>query len=92
MHAVVGKVSIAPGQFDGSLKALRGEVVPRVSKAPGFVKGYWAVSDDKSEGSSFLVFDSKQSAENAMTMARSSPMPPGVAFVSIEIREVTADA
>jgi hypothetical protein len=53
---------------------------------------YWAVSDDKSEGSSFLVFDSKQSAENAVTMARNSPMPPGVAFVSIEIREVTADA
>jgi hypothetical protein len=64
MHAVLGRVSIAPGQFDGSLKALRGEV----------------------------VFDSKQSAENAMTMARNSPMPPGVAFVSIEIREVTADA
>jgi len=92
MHAVIGKVSIAAGQADGALKALRAEVVPRVSKAPGFVKGYWTMSEDKTEGSSFLVFDSRQSAEAAATMARSAPTPPGVAFIGIDIREVTADA
>jgi hypothetical protein len=92
MHAVIGKVSIAPGQFDAAHKVLRGEIVPRVSQAPGFVKGYWTVSDDKTNGTSLLVFDSKQSAENAATMARNGPMPPGVALVGVEICEVTADA
>jgi hypothetical protein len=92
MHAVIGRVSIAAGQADGALKALRGEVVPRVSKAPGFVKGYWTMSDDKTEGLSFMVFDSRQSAENAAAMARTAPVPSGVAFIGIEIREVTADA
>jgi hypothetical protein len=92
MHAVIGRVSIAGGQWEGALKALRGEVVPRISKAPGFVKGYWTVSDDKTEGFSFMVFDSRQSAENAAAMARNSPMPAGVAFIGSDIREVTADA
>jgi hypothetical protein len=92
MYAVIGSVSIAAGQFEGAHKSLREQVVPRVSQAPGFVKGYWTATDDRSKGSSFIVFDSKQNAENAATMARSQPMPPGVAFTNIEIREVTADA
>jgi hypothetical protein len=40
MHAVVVTVSIAPGQVEASRKALREQVVPRVSHARGFVKGY----------------------------------------------------
>ncbi len=47
MHTVVVTVNIAAGQIETSRKALREEVVPRISKAPGFVKGYWTAGTDK---------------------------------------------
>src|SRR4029453_14801660 len=40
MHAVVSNVSIQAGQFEAARKMLSEEVVPRIRKAPGFVKGY----------------------------------------------------
>ena len=39
MHAVVVNVTVSDEQ--GSLAALREQVVPRISQAPGFVAGYW---------------------------------------------------
>jgi len=39
MHAVVVRVSI--GDPEDAQKALTEQVVPRVSRAPGFVAGYW---------------------------------------------------
>ena len=38
------------------------------------------------------VFRTKQDAENAMTMVRNSPPPPGVTLNSVEVREVVAEA
>ena len=59
MHAVVVRVNIGdPGKAE---QGLREEVVPRVSKAPGFVGGYWTRSDDGSNGLSMIVFDSEES-------------------------------
>ena len=45
MHSVITSVSIAPGQFEKARQSLKDEVVPRASKAPGFVKGYWTISN-----------------------------------------------
>jgi hypothetical protein len=92
MHAVVTTVSIAPGQFEASRKALQENVVPQVSKAPGFVKGYWAVAPDAKSGLSLVVFKTKPDAENAAKMARSNPTPPGVTLNTVEVREVVAEA
>jgi len=92
MHAVVVMVRIAPGQFDSARKSLHDEVVPRVSKAPGFVKGYWMISADSTQGTSFIVFDNKQHAEAAMQMVRSTPTPPGVTIGTVDVREVVAEA
>ena len=92
MHAVIVNVSIAPGHFEASQKVLREQVVPRVKQAPGFVKGYWTVRDDSASGTSMAVFGTKQDAENAMTMVRNSPPPPGVTLNSVEVREVVAEA
>jgi hypothetical protein len=92
MYAVVVNVSIAPGQFEASQTVLREQVVPRVKQAPGFVKGYWTDRDDSAQGTSMAVFRSKQDAENAMTMVRNSPPPPGVTLNSVEVREVVAEA
>ena len=92
MHAVVVSVSIAPGQIESSRKALKDEVVPRVSKAPGFVKGYWTAGADATRGLSFVVFASEQDATNAAQMVRNAPPPAGVTMGSVEVREVIAEA
>jgi hypothetical protein len=92
MYAVVVNVSIAPGQFETSKKALHEQVVPRVKQAPGLVKGFWTVRDDSSQGTSMAVFRTKQDAENALSMIRNSPPPPGVTMNSVEMREVIAEA
>ena len=91
MYAVVVNVSIAAGQFAAARKALTEQVVPRVKQAPGFVKGYWTVRDDSTEGTSMAVFRTKQDADNAINMIRNAPPPPGVSVNSAEVREVIAE-
>ena len=92
MHAVVVSVSIAAEQFEAARKALRENVVPQVSKAPGFVKGYWTRAQDGLSGVSLVVFKTQTDAENAAKMARDNPTPPGVTLNSVEVREVVAEA
>lgn len=92
MHAVITIVNIPAGQFETARKTLRNEIVPRVSKAPGFVKGYWTIDGPQTHGHSMVVFDSKDHAETAAQMVRSGPMPAGVTVASVDVREVVADA
>jgi hypothetical protein len=92
MHAVVVTVSVAAGQFENARKALTENVIPRVKQAPGFVRGYWTVSADRTSGWSIAVFKSEQDASNAVAMARQAPTPPGVTQNSVELREVIAEA
>jgi len=91
MYAVVVNVSIASGQLAAARKAVNEQVVPRVRQAPGFVKGYWTVRDDSSAGTSMTIFKTKQDADNAVTMVRNTPPPPGVTLNSAEVREVIAE-
>jgi len=56
MHAVIVTVTIADGQFEASRKVLHDDVVPQVSKAPGFVKGYWTAAPDRRSATSIVVF------------------------------------
>jgi prophage antirepressor-like protein len=92
MHAVVSNVSIQAGQFETARKMLSEEVVPRIRKAPGFVKGYWTVSNDSTQGTSMTIFQTKQQAESALAMIRSANPPHGVTLNSVEVREVVAEA
>jgi hypothetical protein len=87
MHAVVLNVTI--NDEESSLKALREQVVPRVSQAPGFVTGYWARKGNS--GMSFVVFESEDAANNASEMARGIA-PEGVTVDNAEVREVVANA
>ena len=91
MHAVVVSVTIAPGQFEQSQTALHTQVLPRVKQAPGLVHGYRTVSADHLHGGSMAVFDSKEHADAMVAMIRQQPVPPGVTFNSVEVREVVAD-
>lgn len=92
MHAVIVNVTIADGQFDASRKVLRENVVPQVSSAPGFVKGYWTAAPDRRSGTSMVIFKTQSDAENAAKNARSQPTPPGVTLGTVEVREVVAEA
>ncbi|HUR36123.1 MAG TPA: hypothetical protein VM032_20110 [Vicinamibacterales bacterium] len=92
MHAVVVTVNITPGQFETSRKALHEQVVPRVSGAPGFVKGYWTANADRSQGTSLIVFHTRENAERAASMIRTAPPTPGVTLGGVEVREVVAEA
>lgn len=87
MHAVVTHVTI--NDADAATEALRSDVVPRVSGAPGFVAGYWVrVAENK--GVSVVAFESEDAARQAAERIQ----PPGdfVNFDSTEVGEVVASA
>ena len=92
MYAVTTTVTIAKDQFESSRKTLMQEVVPKVKQSPGFVKGYWSVSADHTQGLSLVIFDTKANADNAAKMARSMPAPAGVTMTGVEVREVVAES
>ena len=87
MHAVVLNVTI--NNADAAAAALRDQVVPQVSGAPGFVAGYW-VDLDGGRGTSVVVFESEDAARAAAAQAQA----PGdfVTFDSVEVGEVVANA
>lgn len=87
MHAVVVNVTI--NDPERAAAALRDQVVPAVSGAPGFQAGYW-VGLEGNKGTSIVVFDSEESARGAAGQAQS----PGdfVTFDSVEVGEVVASA
>lgn len=87
MHAVVVNVTIS--DEEGSVAALREQVVPRVSQAPGFVAGYWTRKGNN--GLSMSVWDSEDAAKAASEIVR-SVAPEGVTVNAVEVREVVANA
>ena len=60
MNALLVTVTI--NDREPALAVLREQIVPRASQAPGFVTGYWLVSDDN-RGTSVLVFESAEAAQ-----------------------------
>ncbi len=86
MHAVFARVTI--NDPEPALKALQEEVVPRVSKLPGLVAGYW-LRPEADQGRSLIVFESEEAARAAAENARANS-PEFVTFDSIDIVEVIA--
>ena len=87
MHAVVVQVTIS--DVDTAMEALRNDVVPQVSGAPGFVAGYW--TRDGNSGLGMTIWESEDAAKNAHDRATEGA-PEGVTFDSVEMREVVASA
>jgi len=94
MYAVLVEVDTS-GQPDQALgfKVLSEEIVPGVSKAPGFQAGYWLRPLEDAKGTSLVLFDTEENAQAASQAlgVGSSPMP-GVTVVRSEIREVAVSA
>jgi hypothetical protein len=87
MHAVVVKVTI--NDPEAADNALREQVVPGVSQAPGFVAGYWTRKDNG--GLSMLIFESEEAA-SGMSDRISGMVPDTVTLEGVEVREVVAHA
>jgi hypothetical protein len=87
MHAVVVRLTI--NDLSADLDALRDDVVPQVSQAPGFVTGFWTRKGNT--GLSLIVFDSEDAADRAAETV-SSGMPDVATIEDIEVREVVAHA
>jgi hypothetical protein len=89
MHAVVIQVTIH--DFESGRRMLEERIVPTVSKAPGFVAGYWTRSEDD-RGLSMVVVESEGQARDLAEMIKSAPPDEGVTLDSIDVREVVAHA
>jgi hypothetical protein len=87
MHAVVVKVTI--NDLGAAETALREQVVPRVSQAPGFVAGYWTRKDNT--GLSMVIFESEDAANRASEQV-GSMITDEVTLEDVEVREVAAHA
>jgi hypothetical protein len=87
MHAVVVRVTI--NDQEAAESALREQVVPGVSQAPGFVAGYWTRRENG--GLSMLLFESEDAA-NGMSERVREMVPDTVTLEDVEVREVVAQA
>ena len=87
MHAIVATVRVDdPERARALLDGARVGVVPR---APGFVSALW-LEPIEGIGMSVIVFDTKENAEAGLHYQL--PLIPGVAPLSVEMREVFAHA
>jgi hypothetical protein len=89
MHATFVRVSIEEAEVEASVEVLRNQVVPAISKMPGFGTGYWTRRGNT--GLSIAVFDSEAEAQASADQVR-SVAPQGVTIEEVEVREVVAHA
>lgn len=87
MHAVVVRVTIEDPE--AAVRELQERTLPRVSRAPGFVTGYWTRRGDT--GLSMVIFDSEDAAKAMSERIQAEP-PAEVEIEEVEVREVTAHA
>ena len=87
MHAVGVRATI--NDRDAAQGMLDGQVVPRVSQAPGFVAGYWTWKEDT--GLSMVIFASEDAARGMSEQVRSM-VDSSVTIDDVEVREVVAHA
>ena len=87
MHAVIVRAAIK--QRDEAEKFLKEQIVPRLSNAPGFVRGSWVNLGDK--GTSMIVFESEDAAREAADQIAEPPAE-AAEIESVEVGEVVAEA
>jgi hypothetical protein len=87
MHALVVRVTI--NDMEGAERALRDDVVPRASQAPGFKTGYWTRKGNS--GLSLAIFESEEQATQASERVRDT-VPDAVTLEEVEVREVVVQA
>ena len=89
MHAVVVQVKLVDPE--GAREALTSQVVPQVSRAPGFKAAYWTWDEGRTNGLSMAIFDSADNARQAAERVRGM-VPEAVSLETVDVREVVASA
>jgi hypothetical protein len=90
MHAAIVRANIPAGVNETRIKNLKEQIVPMISRAPGFTAGYWCDAVDD-QGLAFVVFKDEASAKAAAPPV-GTDMGEGVTIASVEFREVLANA
>lgn len=88
MHAVLVRVTIR--DREAAQKRLKEQIVPQVSKAPGFVTGHWTWKDDS--GLSLVIFESEEHATAMSERVPSMISEDEVTLEGVEVRDVVAHA
>jgi hypothetical protein len=89
MYVMSVRVDIQEGRSGDSVKDLHAEVVPTTKTLPGFVKGMWF--GDETHGNAAVVFDTRESAEDAAANVSSRLHDP-VSLRDVAVYELRAEA
>ncbi len=91
MYAIF--VATGINDFGRARESLRDNVIPTVSKLPGFVSGVWLApaNGESGEGNSIVVFESEDAAIAMAERLKTDP-PVGVEIRSVEVRAVAGSA
>ena len=90
MHAVI--VSVTINDLDKATETLRGQIVPMVSQAPGFVAGYWVTIEGGEKGRGTIVMESEEAARGLADQLHQQPQADEVTVENVQVGEVAASA
>ena len=90
MHAVL--VSVTINDDEAATTYLRGEIVPRVKQAPGFVAGYWVRVENGDQGRGTIVFESEDAARAAAERLQQQDPGGGATLDAVAVGEVVESA
>lgn len=93
MNAVVIRVTF--NDPAAAEEMLHNEIVPTVSKIPGFTAGWWTRDLDNTNGMGVMVFDTEETAKAVAAQLEGEEGPggnPAVSLQGVEVREVVANA
>lgn len=86
MYAATVRLRIDAAQAPAAAAAFTNDILPRVTSAEGFLRGYWLDPVD-TEGFGFVLFDTREQAVRA-TPPISDWSAPGVTIVGVDVRRV----
>jgi hypothetical protein len=90
MFAVVVRTELAEGAAtEQARQTLETQVIPMFKRSPGFHAGYWLAPPAGHDGLSLFIYEDEQSARAVAATMHSRPL---ATLVSVEVREVVANA
>jgi hypothetical protein len=90
MYAARVRLRIDPAQAPAAAAAFTQNILPRVTSAKGFVRGYWLDPVD-GEGFGFVIFETEEQARRA-TPPASDWSGPGVTILGVDVARVAVEA
>jgi len=95
MYALVSVWTMVEGRLDEQLRGLQNQAVPRITKLPGFVAGYWNRDPVTGKAHGLTVFENEAEARRLKEFIQGDTKGAaevGVTYDSLAIVEVLASA